>query len=274
MSLFTVDQQKCNKDHICVQVCPVGIIEWSDEKQLPTPARDADALCISCGHCVAACPRAAISHRAMTPAQCIPILQELQPTPEQAEQLMRSRRSIRVYQDKTVDRSMLARLVDIARFAPSGINAQPVEWLIIHDTSEVRRLAGCVIDWMRAMIKDRPQFAAALRMERTVKSWDSGCDSICRHAPHIFVAHAQKDNPMAASSCPIALAHLELAAHAFGLGACWAGYFDAAARFWPPMKKELSLPEGHVCYGALMIGYPQYRFHRIPLRDEARITWR
>ena len=274
MSLFRIDEKKCKKDGICSQACPIGIIEFKDNTRVPMPAQDAEALCINCGHCVAACPHSALSHRAMTPEECIPILKHLQPSVEQGEQFLKSRRSIRVYQEKAVDRNLLARLVDIARFAPSGINSQPVEWLIIHDSSEVQRLAGCVIDWMRAMIQERPQFAAALRMERTVKSWESGKDTICRKAPHVFVAHAAKDNPMAVSSCPIALAHLELAAHAHGLGAYWAGYFDAAARFWPAMKKELGLPEGHVSYGAMMLGYPKFSYHRIPKRNEARITWR
>jgi len=274
MSLFIVDREKCKKDIICVQVCPIGIIELNDDNMVPTPVQDAETLCISCGHCVAACPHGALSHRSMTPEQCIPFVNKLQPAHEQVGQFLRSRRSIRVYQDKAVDRKMLTKLVDIARFAPSGINSQPVEWLIIYDRDDVQRLAGCVIDWMRAMIKERPQFAAGLHMERTVKRWENGSDSICRQAPHIFVTHARKDNPMATTSCSIALAYLELAAHACGLGACWAGYFDAAARFWPPMRKELRLSEGHVSYGAMMIGYPKHSYYRIPLRNEARITWR
>jgi nitroreductase/NAD-dependent dihydropyrimidine dehydrogenase PreA subunit len=274
MSLFNVDREKCKKDAICVNVCPVGLIELKDDSAVPTPVYDAEDLCISCGHCVAVCPHGALSHRAMTPVQCIPILKELQPAQEQVAQFLRSRRSIRVYQDKAVDRKTLSKLADIARFAPSGINSQPVEWLIIYDRDEVQRMAGFVIDWMRAMLKDRPQFAAALHMERTVKRWENGSDTICRRAPHIFVAHARKDNPMAASSCSIALAYLELAAYACGLGACWAGYFDAAARFWPAMRKELGFSEGHVSYGAMMLGYPKYSYYRIPQRAEARITWR
>lgn len=274
MSLFSVDQQKCNRDKICVQACPVGIIAWSEEKQLPMPTKDAESVCIKCGHCVAVCPTAAFSHQAMTPDQCVPIERDIHPSAEQAVQFLLSRRSIRVYQNKSANKETLAKLADVARCAPSGINTQPTEWLIIEDSAEVNRLAGCVIDWMRTMIEERPQYAAALRMERSVKAWENGFDSICRNAPHMFVAHARKDDPMATSSCPIALSHLELAAHAYGLGACWAGYFNMAANFSASMKKELALPEGHVSYGAMMIGYPKFHYYRIPLRKEARIIWR
>jgi nitroreductase len=36
-------------------------------------------------------------------------------------------------------------------------------------------------------------------------------------------------------ACAIALTYLELATYSLGLGACWAGYFSAAAAFYPPM---------------------------------------
>jgi nitroreductase/NAD-dependent dihydropyrimidine dehydrogenase PreA subunit len=274
MSLFIVDQEKCRKDGICVKVCPIGIIEQKDKNSFPKPTDDAESACVVCGHCVAACPHGALSHRAMAPGECMPIRKDMQPNVVQVEQFLRSRRSMRLYQDKPVDRRILTGLVDIARYAPSGINSQPVEWLIIHDQSEVQRCGGMVIDWMRAMIKDNPQLAASLRMENTVAKWERGIDVICRKAPHIFVTHAHKDNPLAQSSCTIALTYLELAAFASGLGACWAGYFDVAARFWPPLRKEMGLPDGHVSYGAMMVGYPAMTYHRIPRRNEARITWR
>lgn len=274
MNLFVVDSKKCKKDKLCVAVCPMGIIELKQGSSVPTPADGADKLCRRCGHCVAICPQGALSHRDMTPEQCSSIRKDKQPGPEQVEQFLRSRRSIRVYQDKAIDRDTLTKLVNIACFAPSSHNTQPVEWLIIHDSGEVRRLAGSVIEWMRMMLKDNPQLAISFNMDHVVKRWDAGIDSICRGAPHVLVAHALKDNPFAQSASTIALAYLELGIHAVGLGACWAGYFDAAVRFWPPLQKDLGLPEGHGSFGAMMVGYPKFSYCRIPRRNEARIIWR
>jgi len=70
------------------------------------------------------------------------------------------------------------------------------------------------------------------------------------------------------------LTYLELAAPAFGLGTCWAGYFDVAANLWPPLKNALELPDGHTSFGAMMIGYPKYKYQRMPLRNQAKISWR
>jgi len=40
------------------------------------------------------------------------------------------------------------------------------------------------------------------------------------------------------------------------------------------MIGALQLPEGHVSMGAMMIGYPKYRYSSIPLREEPAIIWR
>ena len=39
------------------------------------------------------------------------------------------------------------------------------------------------------------------------------------------------------------------------------------------MEGFKSLPEGQKVYGALMLGYPNYRYQRIPTRLPANITW-
>ncbi len=273
MPLFTIDGKKCKRDGICVAVCPLGIIETGNENTVPAPVPDADELCIRCGHCVAVCPNAAFSHSAMTPDSCPPVRKDWMPAPEKVEHFLRTRRSIRAYKMQTADRYILAKLINIARFAPSGHNIQPARWLVIYDREEVQRLSGIVIDWMRYMLKEEAQIAQSMRMDRIVTAWERGIDRICRGAPHVIITHAPKEERSAPAACTIALSYLELAAPSFGLGACWAGYFNAAAALWPPMQQSLKLPAGHVSFGAMMMGYPEYAYHRLPLRDAPLITW-
>ena len=274
MSLIVVDEEKCKRDGVCVAECPAQIIEFKSENSTPAPTDDADERCINCGHCVAVCPHGALSHRIMTSEQCPPVKKEWLLGPEQVEHFLRARRSIRTYKEEAVAREMLAKLIDIARFAPSGHNVQPVKWLIIYERDEVRRLAGLVIDWMRFMLEEQSSFAKALHMDHVVASWEAGMDRVCRGAPHVIMAHAPKDERTAPAACTIALTYLELAAPSFGLGACWAGYFNAAATLWPAMQQALGLPQGHSSFGAMMVGHTKYKYLRLPLRNEAQITWR
>lgn len=274
MTLFTADKEKCKRDGICAAVCPIQIIEIRDESPVPTPVEGADTMCIECGHCVAVCPHGAMSHRSMSPDQCPEIVSELQPNAEQTEQFLRARRSIRTFRDKPVEKEILAKLVDLARYAPSGMNRQPVEWLVIRDKNEVREMAGMVVDWMRFLLNDKPDLAGAMGMDRIVDAWESGEDRILRGAPHLIVSHTDQADISASQSNTIAMTYLELAAQTFGVGACWAGYFLGASNTWPPLKKKLGLPDGNGCFGAMMVGYPKFEYKRLPLRKEPRITWR
>ncbi len=274
MALFTVDPKKCKRDGLCVAECPGLLIEIKGEDGFPTPIAEAENLCINCGHCVSICPQGALSLKTMAPKDCLPMRKELNLSPEQAEQFLRSRRSIRSYKKKQVPRDLLTRVIEIARFAPTGGNTQPVHWLIIEDTKEVKRLTGLVADWQRTLLQEGTDYLLRMRMERIVKAWDKGIDRICRDAPHLIVAHGLATLPATQSSCIIALTYLELAAISLGLGTCWAGYFNTAANSYPPLLTALALPQDHLPYGAMMIGYPKYNYQRLPLRNEPRITWR
>ncbi len=274
MELFRIDQEKCRRDGICVASCPLQIIEQIDPEATPSPTREAAALCIRCGHCVAVCPHGALVHSAMDPAQCPPVRKEWFLSPEQAEHFLRYRRSIRVYREKPVDRETLTRLIDMARYAPSGHNLQPVRWLVIYDPAEVKQMAGLVADWMRYLWQEKNPLALTLHMDRILAHWDKGVDLICRSAPHLIIAHAPKDERSAPAACTLALGYLELVATSLGLGACWAGFFQAAAQFWPPLQEALQLPDGHSSFGTMMVGYPKYHYQRLPLRNPAVITWK
>ncbi len=272
MSLITIDPDLCTKDGHCVAECPPQIIELTED--VPFIRKEQEDFCIDCGHCVAICPAEALTLSTLSPADCPPIDKAMNLSEEQAEQFLRSRRSIRNYKDKKVDKKTLQKLIDLARHAPTASNAQPVQWLIIEDSKDIQKIAGIVTDWMKEMIEKEPELAAEKNFERIVAAQEAGIDRICRGAPHMAFAFADSSLMGGATDCAIALSYLELFLPAVGLGGCWAGYVKFAANFWPPMAKFLNLPENTECHGVMMIGYPRYRYHRLPIRKEAPVIWR
>lgn len=271
--MFLVDEERCKRDGICVEACGRLIIRMK-KGGFPELAPGGEDLCLKCGHCVCACPTGALSIPAMRPEECPEIARDLVLNEAQGEQFLKSRRSIRGYQDRRVEREKLTKLVELAGFAPSAHNARPVGLLVFEDPQSVRHLAGLVIEWMEGVLKESPAWAAPLGFDRIVELARKGRDPILRNAPHLFVAHADEKARLAKEDCVLALAYAELAAPSLGLGATWAGFFMVASQIYPPLKEALKLPAGHGNFGALMIGYPKVKFLRLPKRQPPRVTWR
>jgi len=271
MNGILVDRDLCTRCGICSLVCPVNIIDPVDEQTLPRLPAAKAPLCIRCGHCEASCPPGALllsdreaGGRGSPPGAEIP--------PEALAAYMKGRRSVRHYKPEPVDRQTIGGILEIARYAPSGGNRQPVEWLVLEDRAEVRRVAGLTMEWIRGLAESSHPLAAYAPV--LAAAWEGGKDVICRGAPHLLIPHIPEDNPMAVTDAIIALAHVDVAAPAFGVGTCWAGFVAIALGAHPPVRDALGLPRGRVPAYAMLFGYPKYRTYRIPGRNPLRVTWR
>jgi nitroreductase/NAD-dependent dihydropyrimidine dehydrogenase PreA subunit len=274
MSFLNIDTTKCLRDGLCALACPGMLITLPHADAFPQPIPEAEDLCIQCGHCVAICPPGALSLSCMRPENCPPVDTSLRITPEQAEQFLRGRRSIRNFKKDSVPRELIKRLIKLASYAPTASNKQTVRWLVLETTDQVRAMVELAIDWLKIMLEKAPEMAGERRFDRIIDHWSKGNDRICRGAPHVIVTHAPKDDMWAQVDADIALTYFELGAWSLGVGACWGGYFKSASIFYPPMSEALELPPGHHVTGAMMIGWPKLTYQRLPLRNEPVIMWR
>ena len=271
MALVEFNMETCTKCAACIAACP-GCIIIPQPDGSPRLFPGADNVCIRCGHCVGICPTDSVVHKEIPLEQCLPIDTKLHASPEQVSQLIKSRRSIREFQEKPVPRDIIERVIDVARYAPTGGNMQDVQWLVIDDTEELKKLTATGIDWFRSMADGDTEWAQ--RVQGILRMHEIGLNIFLRNAPAVVVTFAQKDNPIAATDCVIALSYFDLAAKVAGLGCYWNGYFYMSAQAFPPMVEAVGLPEGYTPYAALGVGYPKYKYQRIPARKPARITYR
>jgi len=272
MPFIEVNHDTCTKCGICVATCGLGLINCQ-VNDYPSPVEFIETSCIRCGQCVAVCPTGSLTHRVIPVEKCLPVRNDLSVTPEQCEHLLKNRRSIRVYRREAVARYIITRLIDMARYAPSGHNSQCVEWLVIDNRDELIRIKEAVTAWVRWFIVDKPEIAGSMEMDRLLSELESGKDELLHDAPVLIVTHAKANDLMAPAACNIALTYLQIAAESMGLGTCWAGFVQAASGY-PAVKEVLALPEGHFNYGSMLVGYAQYTYYRIPTRKPAHITWR
>jgi nitroreductase/NAD-dependent dihydropyrimidine dehydrogenase PreA subunit len=263
MSWITVDHDLCAQDGVCMAVCSRDLIV-ADAEGYPVTVDGEESVCTACGHCLGACPHGALTLRGVGGDDCVAVGSDGALGEDVVRTLIMGRRSVREFQDRPVPRETIEWLLQTTRWAPSASNKQPVHWLVIDGRDKVQALAGQVADVLRG----RPGF------ELQVGAWDDGRDFILRDAPHLVVAHAKDEGPYGATDCAIAVAELDLAARALGVGGCWAGLFMGAANAPGPLRDGLHLPAGHKVFAALMLGRPTYEYRRLPPRNELRVTWR
>ena len=69
-------------------------------------------------------------------------------------EVIKSRRSIRKFQDKPVDDDTIRKIIEMGTWAPSGLNNQPWKFVIIKDKELKDKIAECTK--YSKIIKDAP----------------------------------------------------------------------------------------------------------------------
>ncbi len=274
MSLIRVNVEKCERDGICVEVCPIGILEMTDGTG-PQVRAGAGHFCIGCGHCVAACPTGALDNAKNSLEKHLPVTQPgATLTSRAAYAFLRGRRSIRCYSPEPVASEAMLQLLDIARFAPTGHNSQGLSFLVVQGSEPLLRMRKIVVEWMRKLIETQPALADRLHMPGIVKAHERGEDRILRGAPQVIVCHVPAElRATAQVSTYLALEFIELYATALGLGTCWAGFAQFCAQQYPALPEYLQIPRDRDITGMMMVGHPKYTYYRMPDRDPLDVAW-
>jgi nitroreductase/NAD-dependent dihydropyrimidine dehydrogenase PreA subunit len=268
--MIKVDESLCIGCGSCIRTCPAGLIT---KKDFPVPIETGWDFCIDCGHCVAVCPTGALHQRSMGPEDCESIDIHLVPTWDQVRQFLSTRRSIRCYVNKPIEKEKILQLLDVARYAPHGGNRQVIRWVVINDPAKVHQIAGMTIDWMKVVKEKNPALYQEAKLELFVEPWDLGQDRISRGAPCILMACAPKDERTAPPAAMIAIHQIQIAAPSLGLGTTYVGSINTAAQGYPPLVALLGLPEGYIPHGTSLIGYPTEKYQRIPVRKPVDVKW-
>jgi nitroreductase len=143
---------------------------------------------------------------------------------------IRTRRSIRKFTDRPVERELVMELIEAAMYAPSAGNEQPWQFLVIND---------------RALLDEVPHINPNAAMAREASVAILVCGDLT----------LEKFQGFWVQDCSAAAQNLLLAAHAKGLGAVWTGIYPMEDRV-EKMRNLLGLP-GHITPLALIpLGYP------------------
>lgn len=191
---------------------------------------------------------------------------------------MEKRRSIRKFKPAPIADDILKSLLESARLAPSGCNAQPWRFKIIKDGATKMKLARAAHD--QSFIADAPVVlvcCADIRgylegtvssiqdLERTGVIEEQVAETILKRTEAMAAMPVSQLAPRIAFNVAIAVEHIVLRALDFGLGSCWIRLFDEQA-----IRDIFGWDENIHVVNLLPIGYPAEEprpRNRRPLED-------
>ncbi|MFH1217090.1 MAG: nitroreductase family protein [Pseudomonadota bacterium] len=269
MIQFQIDEERCIQCGECAIDCPAGVISMDSY-----PKMSNEEGCFQCQHCLAVCPTGAVSILGKDPDASTSLAGNF-PDPGKLETLIKGRRTVRRYSEKDLPPELIDELIDIANYAPTGVNNQGVLYTVIRETTVMNAFREAVMTRL-AKIRDDgklPEGFLGQYIGFAVQAWqDDGKDILFRGAPHLLLTSAPKDAPCPAQDTLIALTTFQLIAHARGVGTVWDGMFMMALSLCPDLSVILGIPENHTIGYAMAFGEPAVEYHRTVQRGPASVN--
>jgi nitroreductase len=155
---------------------------------------------------------------------------------------VRTRRSIRKYKDKPVEKEKLIKILEAARLSPSANNDQP--WHFIAVTNEVVRMR-LLPAYNRDWFVEAPVIIVACALPS--ESWSR-----------------QDGEEYWKVDAAIAMQSMVLVAHELGLGTCWVAAFKE-----DKVKEALGIPDEARVIAMTPVGYPAEKKGNVTERKPA-----
>lgn len=160
---------------------------------------------------------------------------------------IKNRRTIRSFQSKAIDRELLVKIVDCARYAPFAANLQPLKFKIVSDESVRKEMfphikyAGYTPQW-NPDFSESPQAFIAILNDTEIKPTEKAeCDS----------------GAAVMSMC--------LAAEELSLSSCWLGAIDRTK-----LREILNIPEKYDITYLLGLGYAAQNGEVFDMTDDVK----
>jgi nitroreductase len=158
------------------------------------------------------------------------------------------RRSIRSYLDKPIDREIIIALLKVATAAPTAINCQPWEFIVVDDVEKLSQIK-------KEMVFARYNAPVAI--------------IVCGN---MDLARKGIEQEFWVQDCSAAVENILIAATSFGLGSVWIGIYPIENRI-KLLRKMFNIPEYVVPLSIVYIGYAAEEKEPRTRYNEKRVYW-
>jgi nitroreductase len=149
-------------------------------------------------------------------------------------EVIKKRRSIRLFNDKEIDRQDLIDMIDAARRAPSAANKQPLEYILVTEDDICERIFD-TLAWA-AYVTPRRNPPAGKRPTAYIV---------------VLINNEISIGEFGRADAGAAIENILLTAVDKGIGSCWLGSVDREK-----VSKTLGIPDKYSIDSVLALGYP------------------
>lgn len=176
-----------------------------------------------------------------------------------------SRRSVRNYDAREVEKDKLEKLFRAAVQAPSASNSQPWAFAVIQDKKRLKEYSDRAKEHLLAGIDQQP---GLVKYKGMLANPDF---NIFYNAGTLAIIFAKPRGLYPLGDCCLAAQNLMLAAVDMGLGTCWIGFARVFLDL-PEVKRELGVPGDYTVVAPIIVGYPAGKIPQLG-RDEPEIVF-
>jgi len=196
-------------------------------------------------------------------------------------QVIESRRSIRAFKPDPIPDQFTNKITEAARWAPSGGNAQPWEFIVIKKKEIKDRIAELFVESTRPvrqaeMTREKELRVPALEREITEPGFKNApvfilvCGDPRLNEAFPLLVYQKSGMEVLTSTLASAFLCMHLAAKSLGLGSQWISATGGLME--DPLKKLLDIPKEFKIYDMMAVGYPAYQLGpRSPRKIEEMI---
>ncbi|MEW6188054.1 MAG: nitroreductase family protein [Thermodesulfobacteriota bacterium] len=305
MGIMKVDKDLCTGCGLCIQNCPFSAWEMGGDDH---PVLKEKHDCFSCYNCMVVCPVDALSIQESYHVDSGYWASEPNPIPARMpmeardkdgnptewnaiERAIFERRSVRNFKEDPVPESLIRRVLEAGRFAPSAGNCQPWKFIVVTDKSLIKEMDTAIygiISGLHGMYMNDQMIQGLVPIVESnpnTGTWDprqiiGGSGAISRGAlppslaaPAIIII-AGDTRAITGPQLNIGICgqNMNLVANSLGIKACWIGFYSVL-NMVPPLFEKLGLKPPWQVISSMVLGWPKFKQEGIVPREFRPVTW-
>lgn len=263
VNCIEINESKCVGCGLCEKDCTHHAIRVMDGK-----AHMIAESCMECGHCVAICPKKAVSMNGYDMNEVKEYnADKFDISADIVLNRIKFRRSVRQFKKQAVEKEKIEQIIEAGRFTPTGSNKQKIRYVVMENPEE--KIEDEAVKTFKKVVSLAKIISKFVSLPHDVSKYHVERGFFFHGAPTVIFVISEDE-----VDASLASTNMENMAEAEGLGVFYVGLFVRAARLNKKICTQLRMTKKEKLVTVIAIGYPKVKYQRTVPRKKADIEWR